>query len=899
MTDNRRIMTWSMRTTTDGYRRDIAKFNKKIYSIGLHEFGVNADGTIYDYRSGQEYFNAGVHTGVRMPIENEQDMIDYPHIKWFLQPIVFGWTKVQTVLDSQTAQTTFIGELQQLLDDVYSGSRNSGTPLNFTGVEMDVEAVVPDDAPDGYDQKYIDFLKRVKDEVCNPRGLELRVNAYAMWGDHTPYYYRFHNYQMLAEATDGLGNPLLDELQIMTYDFSWGGSSAGASTPIWWFRQVGDWVLQCFDPTVNPNAVFTKENIYFGSAGYGHRWGIHEPALMGKTVTFRQLVDWQNGYYRHYHYDDVNDVYVYHDQEYLTQCGFNDPQSNNQIMYPHVYDFGSALHAKVEIIDGRTSAVKKVYNRKDYVTTYSRFQQPDLTGVHQIKTNPDIVDGAVQDQGLADRTIDGVVYTFDKYATRTPQDTGEVDAEGFPIMESEANIVYNLSVPAGTHKLIACVAFPWFTKRTLQADFNGTPLTIGGSSLGEEYPYINKGFHLLDLGDQSFTGTDTITISGSGSEHGTSIYGFIVADDFNQNLAGGAVTVDANVQPMVKKDKSLAPIPTTLALPTEMLRQDARPALLFEDRFGSYFNEAGGETSASIPSGDYYLSTTGWTATRDEYGRTTAMFNGVGGLELTYPFTSNVQVESEFRLKSGSSVALKFGDGLILKMDFASRAVVLSENGTILQQASLPDNITEGSSTKLRAKLHNGKVYCFIGNTYTNPFGAGTWISTTATQGGICGVEVDGDVNVYLLGVGSLDKWEPMEKFEVIVDGQVQSFGEIPRTGYSYDQWGFINYSGIDEKTTRDTETGGVSLDYQIFVPYINGFQGSKTYKVRFVDAGLWFANIWTGDAEGCSITYAGDAESFNELMNIATNEYGVKGIGLWVMGYEDPKTFTLVPDVI
>lgn len=168
-----------------------------------------------------------------------------------------------------------------------------------------------------------------------------------------------------------------------------------------------------------------------------------------------------------------------------------------------------------------------------------------------------------------------------------------------------------------------------------------------------------------------------------------------------------------------------------------------------------------------------------------------------------------------------------------------------------------------------------------------------------------------------------------MEKFEIEVDGEVQEFGRINRTGYAYDEFGYLIYSGLDEKETRDdvfgvdwdwvrnsdgsiyydsdgkpikrefNEQSGVSLDYEVTVLDWDGWQGAKDIKIRLVDAGVWFGELLVGDEEGMSIIWAGDAWSFLDVMNIAVNDYGAKGIGLWAMGQEDPKIWEMIPNVV
>jgi spore germination protein YaaH len=72
-----------------------------------------------------------------------------------------------------------------------------------------------------------------------------------------------------------------------------------------------------------------------------------------------------------------------------------------------------------------------------------------------------------------------------------------------------------------------------------------------------------------------------------------------------------------------------------------------------------------------------------------------------------------------------------------------------------------------------------------------------------------------------------------------------------------------------------------------------------KDVQVKLTDAGLWYKMLYIGDAEGMSIMYTGDAESFNKAMNIAVYDYNCKGIGLWVLGQADPRIYEVLPDVV
>lgn len=946
MADNRKILTWSLNAGKEAYETDIQKYHNKIYSIGLHDFGVTGEGKIYDYPSGSSalYFDElGNYTGVKMKIANENHIIQYPGIEWYIQTILFGWSKVKPFLDNPTAQDTFLSEAGRLFDEVYKVSRNSGTPLNLTGLEMDMEASMSGDTEaDGYDGKYIAFLTRLKNEVCIPRGLKLRVNSYAMWGDYTPYYYRFHNYRKFATATDSQGNAVIDELQVMTYDFAWSGSAPGASTPIWWFEDVGKWASECFDPANNPNAKLTIDNVLLGVAGYGNRWGLFDSEnLRGNTITFRNLLGWQNGLYRHYHYDETQDLYVYHNQEFLLQNGFEDILSKNQLMLQHVYDYGKAEFA--DYVPG--IAHLKTYNKRQYLTSYSRTQQAKFGGVQAVKTSADSLVGAGNTANLtytANKYVGDTLYTFQGYTTKQRQYEPVQLGDGSVVCGledgSDGQIIYNIDGVMGTHKLIALVSFPWYSMNKIGGTYNGTPFTIGGESLEEWYPLYFKSAHFYDMGTFDFTGSDEIIIDGTQTISGVPILGFVVCDTFEDNFAGGSVDFDVNPQPFIKKDRTEASIPSSLALTTEMLRQDARPVILWEDYFAQYITDNlvqayGLEATTYYKvagtytyNGTNYDSTDNscksdpvqagfsyghWEVVEAEPGQVVAKFDRNAGttegqLMLNHEYTGNIHVQTEARVTEGDTVGLRFGahsadDGYFLLVDYATETVSLkfTENGTTntLAQDPFPEHFERGNKIRIKAIIHNGEGRFYVGYGEKQVFGGA--IALPRTDGGACGVIASNTVtSIYMLSIATTDVWETMEKFEIYLDDVlVAKFGEIERPGYTYNKWGFLEYSGINELETRTTETSGVSLDYQFFIKHIPGFQGGKKLTIKMVDPGMWLPNFYLGDSEGCSITYAGDAETFNHLMNLAVDKYGCKGLGLWTMGQEDPKLFEMVAD--
>lgn len=1072
--NDRRLMTWSWQgaTTNGAYRRSLDQFHDRIYSIGLHEFGVDEEGKIYDYRSNRYYFEPSgggiVHTGQRSPEPIENDLVNYPDMNWYLQFIIpFRWETVKAVLaNSKTNSEGRLPQDQLLLElnEIMKVFRYSpdGEPINIIGVEIDFEgSMTADPNASGYDQRYISLLERIKNDVCIPLDKKLRINTYGMWGEQSPYYYRFHNYRLFAESSDKHGNATIDEMQCMTYDFHWAGSAAGASTPIWWLENVCSWIDEVIGQ--NPKSMIRKENVYVGAAAYGHRWGMHDESVVqrGSTITYLQLLDWQNGRYKHYHRDTESGetVFVYEKQDYLPYAAEEDAESLNEVMYPHVYDMFEAKYAKIsEQNNGSSTATLQEYNRQEYITTFSKQQIPIWTNVLAVLNRPDNVTGkafAVNppddvdntssyeerrkynenldpeslDFGHSVKTVDGenevfVGYTFE-HPIYSPNSNGTACVKE---AVSEGTVEYNVNVPAsGDYKVIALTSFSWYSQMTLVGTVNSSSFIIGGENTEEWYPFVLKGSHWFDCGTFNLPeGSNTITVKGSGSTEQTPIYGFVVCEDFDQNFSGGEVTLDSNIQPMKAKSadnfkedsngQTILPkdavFPDRLALAAKMLRRDARPAILWEDNFQSYYEDERGYNNDPQPmmnNTTYYRSiqsnyqeagggmildsdgeggvecysepknvgfTTGeWQIVLDSVNRVVVEYDSFASaqLVLSKKWEGNLQMESTLKLIRGKMAGIRFmaqnegsvADGYAFRVNLDHDYSFTNSEGQTITGTGVTElvleedvydveegwtysetvvarqpigNVQLGDTVSFMARWVDGKcqltiggVRAFVednstieGENRTKVFDdngdvdKGNGKVTLQRTTGACGIYAwDAHIQSRLLAVSTLDRWETMEKFEIEVDGEVRDYGRISRSGYEFDRYGYLIYTGMDERETRDSEPeegseapendqgsalsyepDQVSLDYEITVSEWEAWQGEKEIKLRLSDAGVWFGQALIGDREGMSILWVGDAESFMRTMNIAVNDYGLKGVGLWTMGYEDPRMFEMIPKV-
>lgn len=993
MTNGKQMMSWSLRIQEEDYRHDFERYGNKVTSIGFHEWDVDGEGKIAIYKLGPEKSGGVYRTevdangdpiywtdattydryqGSLWPDYIEPDMARWPHIEYYMQMVMFGPETVSRLLDSTVNQDNFIANLKQVV--TLFRTDQAGNDLGYSGLEIDCEGSWSDDKWDsrtGDDVKYINLLKRIKNEViidANP-DFKLRINGHAMWGAGVPDYYRFHNFKLFADSVDENGDPLCDEVQIMTYDFSWAGSSPGPSTPLWWMRDVAEWVQECFDPGFNPDARCTIENVYLGGAGYGRRWPIFSADTYGSSVTYRNMVDWQNGYYIHYLGSGEMA-----DQDFISQNGYNDPNSDNQILFQHQYDYFRARNLKMDKSMGNTTVRMSQYNGIEYATAYSKMQHIEVSGVYDLAGEMGISEPThnITDPNWGDPKrgetvtleLEGIRHTFQGYQTErvpyvpaTTSDGTEVCAKS---SQPETVLEYTVNVPTtGTYKIGAVVSFPFYGFTKLGGKVNGsTAFTIGGT-IPEYYPMMFDAVHVWDMGSMSLNaGDNTITIEGVNSMHGTIIFGFIVGDVIESEVIGGNARAKSTVNPYKKRDGTDAKMPTNLTLNSEVLQQSPRPVIMWEDYFSQFLDDAwvqgdnytedqktiqnsglqsttyykwagekmdmGGGTmeqrdADGTLTGCYTMRDTGfsqgyWGVIQDENGTTCVHFdptdsknNGVtsGQLVLNYTYQmENISAEVQFKAESGKRAGIRFastgpGDGYIFLFDYDTQSVMIVQEvdgvtTNTIASASMGDrSIPHGDRAQMKILVNDGVCRATIGG--LNLMGD---VALTMQPGGIGFYATNCDAYLYMMSIGSTEKWETLERFSLIMDGQEIPMGELSRTGITRDQYGFLEYSGLNEVNTRDSGQS-IDLDYVFFPKVIPSWVDKKDIQIKFVDAGLWFKMLYIGDADGMSISYVGDEQSFNKAMNIAVYDYNCKGIGLWVLGQADPRIYETLPDVV
>lgn len=851
---------------SSGFIRMIENNHEKIYAMGMHEFMICDDGTIANMGYGQVQYPNGYNyydqtkkvlnadeTAIELPVPTSLRylMHKYPSIRWSVQILATknsSGDRVNPLLDNKTNQDNCIRQTRKIVE-LYQAA---GFPI--VDIEVDCEKTT---TRDGDAEKFRDFLVRVKNEACIPTGTNLRVNLFAMTGDFTPSYYGWHDYSTLASGNDMYGNQAIDEFQLMTYDFSWGGSAPGPSTPLWWLEQV----------LVHVNNVLPPEKTLIGNAGYGRRWPLSE-RRMGVTFDYKQLMQAQNGEYVHNDGSQTDGVFWFRNQDFIPFAGINDPNSDYQITYLHVYDSFNANHGEPDKDIVRPSD-------EDYVTTYSTKQKPKFTGIQKRLTSPTSVSGNASYGAIIDEygnstgestwqpskwQYDG--YTYDAYISSKARwfwDAGKKDENGELIPDTgscmkekgprgvNGSLTYNFSLPrSGSFKVIALVGFPFFGSDNFSITINGASHQIG-SSVPDWYPYItNPEWHFWDCGTYSLGSSNTINV---GLTNGAYIGGFIICEGFDENPTGGTMNYPTNLQKMKKRGQKKpngtseiidAQFPSEMILTGELLRRPPRPAIIWEDMFGPHLNGDGFTSETDLTSvGPYYMRAdpesyssgtgevpkkvgdktyciSGTTAEGFSYGTWKVKDDGTepahawtnttgySQLVLNKPMSGAAHIELDCKIDNnpraryGIRGVTKKGDsesGWIFRLNFLTKVVEFYnfDNTSLNKTVNMSSTLANGQGNRYIMKVER------INGELHFIVGDNTYFKipdpnpSLPVAYGAYGA--DCYMKVYRLNVSTLERFEPMEKLYIYADGnKVGEYGEVKRT-VPYDKYGYLNTS--------------------------------------------------------------------------------------------------------
>lgn len=917
--------SWDYRKTS--FLRMIEKYHgEKIYAIGLHEFGVLGNGRIVSTTVSSDtqtdYVLSDDKASIVRPFAKSLRylMHTYPDIKWSLQ-FLCTQERVKDVLNFKYNQDTFIDECYKITK-LY---KDKGYPIK--GIEIDFEYTWYGSG-ETEANAYRDLLSRIKNECCLPLGVELRINLFAMTGKFEPSWYAWHDYETLASAKDKNGNQAVDEFQMMSYDFSWGGSAPGSSTPLWWLEKILKHVKNVLPP----------HKTYIGNAGYGRRWTLGEwqkdsngnntdSLRMGTTLDYKQLMMVQNGMYVHNQGSTSSDGnFYFNNQDFIPICGFNDKESDYVTTYLNVYDkFKMTPSGGADV-----NEMDKQAGEFSYVTKYSRKQRAIFGGVSEIVNAPTSLNGVIDKKGdywINNHAVNNSVYatgvgthSFTGYAiTSVPDET--TNENDYP------KLTYKID-SSGSKRIVALVSFPFYDKETMTMNINGVPKTVNIKH--EWYPQtMVQTPHFCDLGICSLDGTGTVEIEYT---KGVQIFGFIICDSFDMNLTGGKVNLPTSTKPFKKRGSSVdgvsdivdAQFPSNFRVVGELIRRPPRPAIIWEDVFGSY-EATDGIKTLDITSGYRYYrkdvdggySKGTWSAyvpTANEYAHAYCNASGsYGQIVLDNKFSTSLVCDVELRgVETYSTYGIRIteslgqsNDGHIAMIDYRNSAIkIVKETGgvmTTLKSVAMSDSFKTlyNSRIKLKVFILDNKVTLAVNDyVYIQEY--------PITMGSAKSVGVylkDSSVKLYKYNISSLERWEAMEKIETIIDGQTYSFGEVPRT-VSKDEYGYYVFKGYPYEVMSSFPTNNITSvqvnpNYVWSNDYLNmplctctSWNGEKTVTVNSVDAGIWYKSFYVGDSEGMSVAYNSDITGFIKTVN-AINEYQCKGIAMWTLGQEDTRIYS------
>lgn len=891
-----------------GFLRTIEKNPDKFYAIGMHEFGASDNGDIFNMGAGNIMYPNGymyVDPNVRVLNAAEDDITEagrlpnsllylmhtYPNIRWGLQVLATSnasGNRVNSILSNESkplftaiggkdgTPATFEPKKDEFGNTIYVNAQDEfirqvkkiaeiylSKDFPIKDIEIDFEK---SRSEDGEAELFANLLVRVKNEICIPLGLGLRVNLLAMTGENLPDYYRWHDYRTLARKG------VVDEYQLMSYDFSWGGSAPGPSTPLWWLKEILENVKDIED-----EGLWNADQVFIGNAGYGRRWPLSD-RRMGVTFDYKMLMQAQNGMYTHNLGErNVDGYWYFNDQDFIPFAGFNDPDSDYQITYLHVYD---KFAAKDGTLEGG------MVRPDDYVTSYSALQSPIFTGIQKRLTEPTTFSGNANynsTEGAYKVTpvvFDGITYSpyisskgkwkYDELSSSCVQVTDPSGQDG--------SLTYVFTLPsAGSYKIIAIVGFGFYGNDNFHVDINGVDHHIGGN-IPDWYPYItNPAYHYWDCGTYSLETNNTISV---GVTNGAQLLGFVICDEYEDKGIGGRIKFPADLQPMMKRGNRIpagkdakgndifrseiieAKFPSEMTLTGELLRRPPRPAILWEDMFGPHikndFTKDSELTNATFykkaKSGDYTSGSGSTLYVADGKNNCVAEVSNVGfskgvwkvnpksktdsahtwsdatssssQIVLNKTMLGAAHIEIDSAVDEGNTNA-KYGIRLMNEKGEPDKgwAFRLNYSNGMVEFFNLSTNSVVGTSVPMSDDLKNdlGGRYVMklerINNEFHFIVGKKLYLKVPDTISGELAYGAYADksrIRVYRLNVSTLERFEPLEKVNIYADGEfISTYGEVQRTK-GYDQYGYIIHTSLPGDLTAavraipsESEVGG------------------------------------------------------------------------------------------
>lgn len=831
------LMVWTYNNSERMFRM-IERFADVMGQVGLFNFTVNSSGII----------SGSVSKRMLDIIPN------YPKVNWLLtiQNLNTANEVVEKILSNTNgARDTFFSELNRILDEY----------PQCNGVDIDFENC------GGYENR--DAMRTLIAEIfylCQERGKLLNVCMPPITGPNASvsgeYWCAYEDYKSIV-----------DTMAIMSYAFSWLGSSPGPVSPKWWLEQILDYAT----------SVVPKERILLGIGAWAIMWGLHQPYDGYKAVsgTYYWPVQWMQGKYNFFDFNNGKGVTWPNRQPYIPFAGYWNDYEKVCYMMPHVYDYVNGdMSNKIEnplltgTQDGRNYVVGFTKNQKiegifSTVVEYNNKKGSVIEGNGYITSKPVTV-LSEEDQEWLDFRIEQVGYEgLTEYEKEMLETTKPGEWE------------YTFFIPEEGHYTLALdMSFPWFDSNAIKIQLDG----VDYSKVETRFWNITFRTRHSEVFYEGMLGVGTYTVKcgAYGDVTGAVVYG-LQYGKFTVEMSAGSANYTMSTQKFIDVNGTEVTPVDNYAMTVETLRTPPDSANIWYDDYRGYADYGSSkyqdfwETTGTvkiIPNEDQEV---GWEKKPQKL-----QLYGTSTLKKVTFADSHIYTRWQKVESLNGTVGVVHGD-LFACMNYSNDQLQLWNGNSLIH--SIPFKMQGEQAIAMRVR--NGSVRVYTGTSKTFQFKVN--ISTTT---GAVGIRSTTDTIFTLCRIGSGWWYEPYECYEVTVLDQTYRLGRIERTGVTWDdelQLFRVN-NDIDERETREED---LSLDYDFQylgrVPNLKGKEYTDIPLVyKPVDINIRHMRTYIGDADGFGIMYYEDADVLQYWYNRALFEYGIKGMCMWSLGQED-----------
>jgi len=647
-------------------------------------------------------------------------------------------------------------------------------------------------------------------------------------------------------------NDYCDTAAIMSYGMAWAGSAPGPVSPRDWLEGIYDYAVSVMSP----------DKIFMGLPAYGWNWRIHDtPENLG--ITYRGV---SNTYYAAKYW--MTGVYNFTGdappQPFIPIVAYWDDYNKVPWALPHVYDYMEGWDA----VSWEYPLLKGVYNRRRYLTSYGKEQKSEFGTIY------------IDRNGVPDEYEGNVIIT-DEMAS---------------LGDDQASAEYRFEIrEAGYYDIAVQLCFPYWDKNAIIVSLDGESKTFSENRLW--WPYWRR-VCWLTLAKGVFLQEGTHAVSISGGVPGVQFYGFRVCSGFSEYPFAGEASFMLSPRRFKDVNGVMVEPDRGFKLTFEMLRRKPDSALIWYEDFRD--RNILPENYWTVLDGEWDV----WQDPDSTESRPYSQLEGYGKLAWKYDGFSDIHIRARLAFPQNSSgrAGVFLGD-IFCCLNYDTQRVELYQGNSLL--GSYSTSFSKTADADLRA---NPNMYTIEmrkrGNKVRVYSGAASTLRFTVNVNGgsgYAGYCSDNRTVCELLRLGDAWVYEPYERFDVeLPDGNITSFGRLARTGVTWDDefQVFSVNSDVEESATRNED---ISMDYDFFHSQLLTLSCGNDYEVKVIpkDINIWISRLFLGDADGFSILYYQDADSFVYWANEAAYRWKLRGIAIWSLGQEDMRLWEALPKQI